>query len=270
MQNTQKNSGFSLPAVALSVLTAAQAEGTQVGVSARGMVICGAMQAALLTLLSAVLYVGWQRAGTAARKAGLFAASFWLLAQLCSTALQAQAVCRQEFRSMALVGLLPLLLWAGWNIAPGGWDAPARVLWWFIALGALVGIAGTAGQMHWAHLLTVDGVQLARRPCVPLYAEYLAWPMLCPAAKPHRAAALPWLAFLVQAGLACGMCLVFGAAAYPEQELLRVWNAGIFSRMDALLLLIWLTCAVFRIGFLCAAARMLWQQAVQGRKGAAQ
>lgn len=270
MQNPQKKKGFSLSAAALSVLTAALAEGAQTGVSVRGAVVYGAVQAALLALLSTVVYACWQKAGPAARQAGLFAADVWLLAQLCSTALQAQAVCRQEFRSMALVGLLPLLLWAGWNIAPDGWNAPARVLWWFAALGVLVGLAGTAGQMRWPHLLTADAVQLARWPRVPLYAEYLAWPVLCPAAKPRRAAALPWLTFLVQAGLAGGMCLVFGAAAYPEQELLRAWSVGVFSRIDALLLLVWLTCAVFRIGFLCAAARMLWRQAAQGRKGAVQ
>ena len=56
---------------------------------------------------------------------------------------------------------------------------------------------------------------------------------------------------------------------YPEQELLRAWSVGIFSRMDALLLLIWLTCAVFRIGFLCAAAGELWKKAANRRKGAA-
>lgn len=270
MQNAQTEKGFSLSAVALSVLTAALAEGTQAGVSVRGMVVYGAAQAALLTLLSAVLYACWQKAGHAAQQAWLFAAGIWLLAQLCGTALQAQTVCRQEFRSMALVGLLPLLLWAGWKIAPDGWNAPARVLWWFAVLGILMGLVGTAGQMRWAHLLTSDAMQLARCPHAALYAEYLVWPVLCPAADPRRAVLLPWLAFLAQAGLAGGMCLVFGATAYPEQELLRAWSVGVFSRMDAMLLLLWLTCAVFRIGALCAAVRMLWRQAFQGGKGAAQ
>ena len=79
---------------------------------------------------------------------------------------------------------------------------------------------------------------------------------------------LPWLTFLAQAGLTAGMCLVFGAADYPEQELLRAWSADVFSRMDALLLLIWLTCAIFRTGLLCAAVRTVWQRAVQCGKGA--
>lgn len=268
MQKTQMKQGFSLSAAALSVVTAALEEGVQTGISVRGMIVYGAVQAALLTFLSVILSACWQKMGPAARQVWLFAASVWLLAELCGTAVQAQSICRQEFHSMALVGLLPLLLLAGWKIPPSGWDAPARVLWWLVGLGVLVGLAGTAGQMHWAHLLTVDAVQLARWPRVPLYAEYLVWPAVCPEAGPRRAAGLPWLAFLVQASLAGGMCLVFGAADYPEQELLRAWSMGVFSRMDALLLLIWLTCAVFRIGFLCAAARMLWQQALQDRKGA--
>ena len=169
---------------------------------------------------------------------------------------------------LALIGLLPLLLWAGWCIPPSGWDAPARVLWWFVLLGGLVCLTGLAGQMDWAHLLTADAVQLARWPRVPLYAEYLFWPLLAGYEEPRSMSWLPWLTFLAQAGLTAGMCLVFGAADYPEQELLRAWSADVFSRMDALLLLIWLTCAIFRIGFLCAAVRTVWQRAVQCGKGA--
>ena len=86
---------------------------------------------------------------------------------------------------------------------------------------------------------------------------------------PRRVLFLPWLTFLAQVCLAAGICLVFGGTDYPEQELLRAWSVGIFSRMDALLLLIWLTCAVFRIGFLCAAAGELWKKATNCRKGAA-
>ena len=167
---------------------------------------------------------------------------------------------------MALIGLLPLLLWAGWCIPPSGWDAPARVLWWFVLLGGLVCLTGLAGQMDWAHLLTADAVQLARWPRVPLYAEYLFWPLLAGYEEPRSMSWLPWLTFLAQAGLTAGMCLVFGAADYPAQELLRAWSADVFSRMDALLLLIWLTCAIFRTGFLCAAVRTVWQRAVQSGK----
>ena len=87
--------------------------------------------------------------------------------------------------------------------------------------------------------------------------------------EPRRVLFLPWLTFLAQVCLAGGICLVFGGTDYPEQELLRAWSVGIFSRMDALLLLIGRTCAVVRIGFLCAAAGELWKKATNCRKGAA-
>ena len=237
----QKQKGFSAPVLALSVWTAALAEEMQTGISPRGMIIHGAVQALLLTCISGVFSACWQRA--AMQGVWLFSAGAWFLAELFGTVMQAQNICQQEFRSMALIGLLPLLLWAGWCIPPSGWDAPARVLWWFVLLGGLVCLTGLAGQMDWAHLLTAD-------------------------AEPRSMSWLPWLTFLAQAGLTAGMCLVFGAADYPAQELLRAWSADVFSRMDALLLLIWLTCAIFRTGFLCAAVRTVWQRAVQCGKGA--
>lgn len=143
------------------------------------------------------------------------------------------------------------------------------MLWWFVLLGEGLCLAGIAGQMEWSHLLEPDAVQLARLPRVPLYAEYLLWPLLIEEPAPRRVLFLPWLTFLAQVCLAAGICLVFGGTDYPEQELLRAWSVGIFSRMDALLLLLWLTCAVFRIGFLCAAAGELWKKAANCRKGAA-
>jgi len=72
----------------------------------------------------------------------------------------------------------------------------------------------------------------------------------------------------VQAAALLGSALLFGSGTYPRLELLRAWSGGSFSRMDALLLLIWLTCAIFRTGFLCAAVRTVWQRAVQCGKGA--
>ena len=237
----QKQKGFSAPVLALSVWTAALAEEMQTGISPRGMIIHGAVQALLLTCISGVFSACWQRA--AMQWIWLFSAGAWFLAELFGTVMQAQNICQQEFRSMALIGLLPLLLWAGWCIPPSGWDAPARVLWWFVLLGGLVCLTGLAGQMDWAHLLTADAVQLARWPRVPLYAEYLFWPLLAGYEEPRSMSWLPWLTFLAQAGLTAGMCLVFGAADYPAQELLRAWSADVFSRMDALLLIGW--CLIF-------------------------
>ena len=201
----QKQKGFSAPVLALSVWTAALAEEMQTGISPRGMIIHGAVQALLLTCISGVFSACWQRA--AMQWIWLFSAGAWFLAELFGTVMQAQNICQQEFRSMALIGLLPLLLWAGWCIPPSGWDAPARVLWWFVLLGEGLCLAGIAGQMEWSHLLEPDAVQLARLPRVPLYAEYLLWPLLMEETAPRRILFLPWLTFLAQ------VCLAGGVAA---------------------------------------------------------
>ena len=108
------------------------------------MIIHGAVQALLLTCISGVFSACWQRA--AMQWVWLFSAGAWFLAELFGTVVQAQNICQQEFRSMALIGLLPLLLWAGWCIPPSGWDAPARVLWWFVLLGGLVCLTGLPGR----------------------------------------------------------------------------------------------------------------------------
>ena len=101
----QKKLSFS--ALALSVWTAALAESLEPGVSLRGMLLYGVLGALLLTGISAVLCVCWQQ--TAVRQVWLFAAVLGLLAEVFRTAMQAQSVCRQEFHSMAMLGLLPLM-----------------------------------------------------------------------------------------------------------------------------------------------------------------
>lgn len=83
--------------------------------------------------------------------------------------------------------------------------------------------------------------------------------MQCTVCPPHGLAAGMGLC-----GAGCGFAgrrfLLFGSGAYPRLELLRAWSSGSFSRMDALLLLLWLLCAVYRTAMLCAAIRLLWQQ----------
>ena len=44
--------------------------------------------------------------------------SVWFGAELWETLWQAQQVCREQFSSMAVLGVLPLLLWAGWQLKP--------------------------------------------------------------------------------------------------------------------------------------------------------
>ena len=70
-------------------------------------------------------------------------------------------------------------------------------------------------------------------------------------------------------GLATGMGLC-GSGSGFDGQCFAVWQrnlppagvaaGGSFSRMDALLLLLWLLCAVYRVAMLCAAIRLLWQQ----------
>ncbi len=73
-------------------------------------------------------------------------------------------------------------------------------------------------------------------------------------------------------GLAAGMGLC-GAGGGFAGRCFAVWqrripSAGVAAgveqrklfRMDALLLLLWLLCAVYRASMLCAAIRLLWQQ----------
>ena len=78
-----------------------------------------------------------------------------------------------------------------------------------------------------------------------LLAAVLALTMLCEM--------LPLAAFAVQTAVLLGRTMLFGAKDYPIQELLRAWGMGMFSRLDAALLLLWLACAIFRMGFLCTA-----------------
>ena len=123
---------------------------------------------------------------------------------------------------------------------------------------------GLSRQMHWAGLFAQAAPQ-STAFTVPVYAEYFAVPLLC-GREERRGVCLPILTALVQTTATLGMALVFGRT-YPARELLRAWSTGTFSRLDAALLLVWLTCAIFRIGVLCTAVRMLGQEyAIQKRK----
>ena len=158
------------------------------------------------------------------------------LLELAHTIVQAQGLCAAEFSSMALLGFLPLLLWAGWGIRPASWNASARVLWWFVAVGGVVCLLGLAGQLHWYRLFT-PAQPTGTNWSVPVYAEYFAGALLCSARSVRRTVWLPVWGFAVQAAALLGGALLFGSGAYPRLELLRAWSGGSFSRMDALLLL---------------------------------
>ena len=119
--------------------------------------------------------------------------------------------------------------------------------------------AGLAGQLHWYRLFP-PAQPAAAGWNVPVYAEYFAGALLCSARSARRTVWLPVWGFAVQAAALLGGALLFGSSTYPRLELLRAWSGGSFSRMDALLLLLWLLCAVYRASMLCAAVRLLWQQ----------
>lgn len=255
----KQQAGYFTPAaLTLSVVTAALADGIPQGVPVRRALWLGAVSTVCLCILSALA------AAALLNKAPSFAVRLALTAglfmELAHTIAQAQGLCAAEFSSMALLGFLPLLLWAGWRIRPGSWNACARVLWWFVTVGSVVCLLGLGKQMQWYRLLqpTAQTVHSVLR--VPVYAEYFAGAVLCNARAVHRTVWLPVWSFAVQAAGVVGIALLFGDTVYPQLELLRAWSGGSFSRMDALLLLLWLLCAVYRVAMLCAAIRLLWQQ----------
>ena len=236
MNKTQDK--FSLPAVTLSIFAAAAAERLPVCSSPRALLWQEVLAAVLLMILSALASRFWQSGPPkSAAWAAAFCLQVWLAVELAGTFWKALQVCREEFSSLALLGFLPLLLWAGWQMPR---------------------------QMHWAGLFAQAAPQ-STAFTVPVYAEYFAVPLLC-GREERRGVCLPILTALVQTAATLGMALVFGRT-YPARELLRAWSTGTFSRLDAALLLVWLTCAIFRIGVLCTAVRMLGQEyAIQKRK----
>lgn len=169
----------------------------------------------------------------------------WLSGELVQLLWQAQQLCWQQFSSLAVIGLAPGLIWLGWQSGQPSLDHAARALWWLAAFGALVVLLGLGGQARWQRLVEADPITAPLG--LPLYAEYFALPLLAP--NPRRAAALPFVSFGVEAGFALAVQLVFGSQgeSYGGAELLRALSLGVFSRLDALLVLIWLVCGLFRI-----------------------
>ena len=248
---------FTPAALALSVVTAALADGIPQGVPVRRALWLGAVSTVCLCLLSALAAAALQ--GKTPSFAVQLALTTGLFMELVHSLARAQGLCAAEFSSMALLGFLPLLLWAGWGIRPASWNASARVLWWFAAVGGVVCLLGLAGQLHW-HRLFIPAQPTEANWSVPVYAEYFAGALLCNSQSVRRTVLLPLWGFAVQAAALLGSALLFGSGTYPRLELLRAWSGGSFSRMDALLLLLWLLCAVYRAAMLCAAIRLLWQQ----------
>ena len=129
MNKTQDK--FSLPAVTLSIFAAAAAERLPVCSSPRALLWQEVLAAVLLMILSALVSRFWQSGPPKpAAWAAAFCLQVWLAVELAGTFWKALQVCREEFSSLALLGFLPLLLWAGWQMPARAWGAPAQVLWW--------------------------------------------------------------------------------------------------------------------------------------------
>ena len=258
-----KQDFFSVKAASVSVLVPVFAgcvlqTGTQT--SARTLILQGLPMAAMLAVILALLAAAEQYSnvfsgngiGPCVIRAGLI---LWFAWELFEIVRQAQELCWTHFSSMAVLGLLPLLLWAGWALEPAVFARSAPMLCWAAAGAALLCLLGLNGQLRWQNLMQpVPEV----RPDFPLYAEYFALPLLCPNQELRQGVRLPFKVFFLMAGYTLCMELLFGPESLESGiELLRAGSIGSVSRFDAAVLLVWLAAALFRICFLVQVIRQL-------------
>lgn len=262
--------GFAVSTLCLGVITAASAEyvlcaGVQP--AARYAVLCGFLQAAVISFISQLLAPTLIKNNAAARLACAVLA-VWFIMELFRLVFQAQSLCVRQFSSPAVLGIVPLLAWFGWKHTAAELDYTARILWWLIFLATLLCVLGLGGQLRWQRLFDGSTDSLPDMPRVMLYAEYFACPLLCcehRSKTQRRAAFLPFGGYVVCAGFALLHGLLFGetGSGYSGMELMRALAVGAFSRLDSMLLLVWLLAALFRVCFLCAAAHILLQRLTQ-------
>lgn len=245
---------FSLSVVRLSVLTGVLAQCIrQPGTDTRSfflwglpmaLALCGGLRIVCQVQRTDAVFAGQEP------RSRLVCGGVMLLfgGEFVAAAAQAQQLCWEQFSSMAVLGLLPFLLWAGWHLQPESFCRCVRFLWWAAAAAGLLCILGLRGQLHWENLMEPAQGTL---PSLPLFAEYAALPYLCPKTQSQRETWLPLWAFGLAAAYRLGMELVFGpASAVPGAELLRAGILGSISRFDAAILLVWLAAALFRLCFL--------------------
>lgn len=269
----EQDRGFSLSALGLGLVTASLAECFYSSAGAYGA--------------RSILLLGFLNTAGLAAAAGLFAALaekfdlfsgqgffpklagwgffVWFALETGRTIAAAQTVCREHFGSNALIAVLPVLLLVSWQMNDSALDRSARAIWWLLAAGILACLAGLWDQMHWHRLFGAEDPSLWADgwPKILIYPEYFALPLLCQGKKVRRGALLPFWSYAVQAGYAFVLELVLGQVAGPDYsglELLRAWALGYFSRLDALLLLLWLAAALWRICLLAFVLRTLWQR----------
>lgn len=204
--------------------------------------------------------------GDAAIAAGLMSTPVILTAAAASIAV----FVTPSLYEVATVLRLVVLLWAGWKLEPSVLVRCAPILCWAAALAGLLCLLGLNGQFHWEKLmLPTEPVTLT----LPLYPEYFALPLFCPAKQVRGAVWLPVKAFILAGSFALCTELVFGAGnALPGIELLRAGRLGSISRFDALVLLVWLAAAMFRFCVLVQVVRQLaerlWGRATPAEENA--
>ena len=263
--------GFTLPTLGLGLVISALAGcfyAPAGAYPARSILLAGFVSTA------GVAAAGWLF-GLTAQMLGLFSGRgllprlagwgffVWFAAELGRTLAAAQAVCRDHFGSNALLAVVPLLLLASWRMDAAALDRSARAIWWLLAVGAAACVAGVFGQMHWQRLFAEGQPALleAGWPAARICPEYFALPLLCAERDIHKGALLPFWTWGAGAAYALLLELVLGRGAGPAYtglELLRAWSLGYFSRLDALLMLIWLAGALWRICLLAFVLRRLW------------
>ena len=181
-----ERSCFSEKTLTLSVLTAEFARCVlQTGalVTARSFLLRGLPMTLALVLITALTAGAEQRAdsflGTDLRSrvvcGGL---GLWFVWEAVATFRQAQELCWENFSSMAMLGLLPLLLWAGWKLEPAVLVRCAPILCWAAALAGLLCLLGLNGQFHWKSLLMLPGKAGAGRCLASGESFYIGW-QLC-------------------------------------------------------------------------------------------
>lgn len=275
----ERDGGFSLSALGLGLVTASLAGcfyGPAGAYPSRSIILLGFLSTLGLAVGAACFYL-------LAAKCQLFSGHGflsklggwiffgWFGLELIRTASAAQTVCRDQFGSNGLIAVLPVLLLVSWEMKASALDRSARAVWWLLAAGIVLCLTGVWGQMHWQKLFAADESALwsAGWPPVPIYPEYFALPLLCQKHAIRRGVLLPFWSYSVQAGFAFVLELVLGRAAgpgYQGLELLRSWALGYFSRLDALLLLLWLTAALWRICLLAYLLRTLWRTCIGIKK----
>lgn len=263
---------FSGSALWLSVLTSVLGRCILAGehLSARALLLKGIPMAIGIAAAAAILAAAEQEQAIFSGqdfRSRIFCGAFalWFGWELLETVGQAQTICRETFSSMAVVGALLLLLWAGWALDASIFSRSAGVLWWAAALAVLLCAVSLNGQLHWENLL--EGPELSAQITLPLFAEYFAFPLL--SEKNPKNCRVQWFLPLAAAGVeavfALGMELLLGrGSSCAGYELLRAGAVGQISRFDAAFLLVWLTAALFRVCVLVCTLRVLLERVWSG------